>query len=164
MRNIVFLDIDGVVNTIQIDTKPYKNKRRKQGKFYFDICSPGDKRISNRQAIMWLNKLCIETKAEIVISSTWRISLDLEELKETLINSGLLPEIKVIGTTPLLNDQIRGEEINAYLQENKDISAFVILDDDVDMGDLKEYLVQTNTYVGFTYNEYLKAKKIFEKK
>lgn len=164
MRNIIFLDIDGVVNTIQIDTKPYEDKRRKRGKFYFDMCNSRDKRVSNRQAIMWLNKLCIETKAEIVISSTWRIDSDLEELKEILTNSGLLSEIKIVGKTPWLSGQTRGEEINVYLQENKNISAFVILDDDADMGDLKEHLVQTNTYVGFTYNEYLKAKKIFEKK
>ena len=53
---------------------------------------------------MWLNKLCKETGAKIVISSTWRFCEREGEptTEDCLRNSGLLPEIEIIGKTPRL--------------------------------------------------------------
>lgn len=169
---LIFLDIDGVVNTLMIDTKPFDYPNRqsieRDGGFYYDLCHGSDDRVSNYQAVMWLNKLCKETKAKIVISSTWRYSYSCEEIKNCLVNSGLLPEIEIIGQTPDLryrNEFFRGDEIKMYLKEwyPEGWPAFVILDDDADMLDLIDHLVQTHTDRGFGYPDYLKALQVLEK-
>ena len=161
---IIFLDIDGVVNTLQIDINPYPNGRKSVDSiFYYDICSESDERVSNRQAIMWLNKLCLETRAMIVITSTWRLHTPYN-VEQCLRNSGLLDEIKIIGKTPRIGDGCRGDEISWWLGskfgEDSNKVSFVILDDDSDMGELIDHLVQCNTYHGFGYPEYDKAKTI----
>lgn len=168
MDKLIFLDIDGVVNTLMIDTKPYSNEglgsKSREG-FYFDLCDITDDRVSNQQAVMWLNKLCKETNAKIVISSCWRrFERDGHTTERCLRETGLLPEIEVIGKTPYLCNKQRGDEISAYLRsnyKNKDYK-FVILDDDSDMGDLMNHLVLCSTDYGFNYPEYVKALKILE--
>lgn len=72
MKNLIFLDIDGVVNTLMISTKPFDTNRGQISRdgFYYELCNSSDKRVSNTQAVMWLNKLCKIVDAEIVISST----------------------------------------------------------------------------------------------
>lgn len=167
---IIFLDIDGVVNTLQIDIKPFPGKENKHfDGFYYDLCYNNDGRVSNRQAVMWLNKLCIETGAKIVISSTWRYCERPGEYttEECLRNTGLLLEIEIIGKTPVMSGHIRGDEINQWLIDHYgnnllDVS-FVILDDDADMGNLIECLVQTHVDYGFNYPEYKKALDILLK-
>ena len=167
---VIFLDIDGVVNTLQISSQPFNTrsgKIKRAGGFYYNICTPRDKQVSNIQAIEWLNKLCIETQASIVISSTWRLAKgDYERTCEALYNSGLRPEIRIIGCTPRIYagwDIPRGVEIQDFLTGHPDITQYVILDDDADMGDLVDHLVQTNTYIGFTYPDYIKALDILSK-
>lgn len=170
MKNrIIFLDIDGVVNTRQIGIMPFPSAcgkiRRKDG-FFYDLCNNKDGRVSNIQAVMWLNKLCKDTGAKIVISSTWRFHDDEDfTTEDCLRNSGLLPEIEIIGKTPNAGTSIRGDDINNYLCTRCDPlnTSFVILDDDNDMGDLIDYLVLCDTDVGFGYNEYRKALEILIK-
>lgn len=166
-NKVVFLDIDGVVNTLIIDTKPFKTDRGQISRdgFYYKLNMPDDGEVSNRQAIMWLNKLCKETGAKIVITSTWRFGNDgLEKTKKALYNSGLLDNIEIIGGTPIAKNvfnQIRGKEIQQYLNNNQEIKNYVIIDDDSDMlPSQKEHLVQTDNYIGFTYNDYIEAKRI----
>ena len=161
---LIFLDIDGVVNTIMLDIKPFEGARGiicVDG-FYYDMCSNSDGRVSNRQAIMWLNKLCKETGAKIVISSTWRFCEREGEptTEDCLRNSGLLPEIEIIGKTPRLGyGNCRGDEILTYLQKEfpQGVYSYVILDDDADMGECIDALVQCEVHRGFGYPEYKKA-------
>lgn len=161
---LIFLDIDGVVNTLMINTSPYPSRTGKIERegFYFDLCSSSDERVSNTQAIMWLNKLCKDTGARIVITSTWRRrNQHYKDIKQYLVNSGLLEEINVEGATPWL-DGPRGEEILHYLQEHypNGVTSYVILDDDSDMEGCMDFLVKCNTYHGFGYPEYLEALRI----
>ena len=165
--NVVFLDIDGVVNTIQISRKPFADKGSGsicRNGLYFDICSTSDGRVSNEQAVMWLNKLCLETKAKIVISSTWRFH-GLEECKKALYATGLDSNIEIIDSTPIsCFSRIRGAEITKWINKNKEnINQFVILDDDMDMGDLIDHLVKCDTYHGFGCLECEKAIEILKK-
>jgi hypothetical protein len=51
----------------------------------------------------------------------------------------------------------RGEEIQAWLTENPDVTQFVILDDDSDMAHLIDHLVQTDHKVGLTAADVKKA-------
>lgn len=163
MRPIIFLDIDGVVNTLQINTQPFDGRRGQVERdgFYFDLCNESDGRVSNLQAVQWLNKLCIEHSADIVISSTWRRFEKEYTVEQCLRNSGLLDEIKVIGATPYTGGE-RGGEIELWLQEHYPDGnvKFVILDDDSDMGNLAQYLVRCNCDHGFGYPEYRAASVI----
>lgn len=162
-KPIIFLDIDGVVNTLQINTQPYPSDRgniSREG-FYFDMCDITDDRVSNIQAIMWLNKLCKDTGAKIVISSTWRLFQRGEySVEKCLRNSGLLEEIEIIGATPYFPGEHRGMEIQKWIDDNNFTGEFVILDDDKDMDHLMDHLAWCNCHVGFGYPEYANSLKI----
>ena len=55
----------------------------------------------------------------------------------------------IVGVTPTdSKHKIRGEEIQAWLDSNKGIESFVILDDDSDMGVLLYRLVKTTNMFG----------------
>lgn len=140
--------------------EPIKARRllQKDG-YYFDLCYPQDKRVSNTQAVLWLEKLCKEFNADIVITSTWR--KDYKLACECLYNSGLSKDVKIIGKTPWL-DGYRGKEIDAWLKEHS-CPAFVILDDDTDMEPYMDYLVKTDFDIGITVTIYEKAKRLLEK-
>ena len=158
---VIFLDIDGVVNTLMI----YKNnndklnlKKGNDGYFY-DICSHYDLRVSNTQAIVWLDKICHDFNLSIVISSTWRY--DYEDTCKSLYNSGLSEDIKILGATKIMH-KARGIEIQDFLDSHPFIDDFIILDDDSDMEHLINHLIKVNTYTGLNYNHYLAISDYFK--
>lgn len=161
---VVFLDIDGVVNTIQIYKElPAHLKNaglKKIDGYYFDMCFNGSGRVSNTQAVVWLDKICHDYDLKIVVSSTWRGRLEM--CKECLYSSGLSRDIEIIGATPWIGGY-RGAEIKQYLDAHPEIEDFVILDDDADMEPFMDKLVLTNTYAGITAETELKIAQILEK-
>jgi hypothetical protein len=126
---VIFLDIDGVLNSQNFI-------HSFNGKWELHSVDPN--------AINVLNEIIKATNAKIVISSSWRIILDLNEIKDILIENGFVGEI--IGKTPIIrdNNRCRGDEINAYLEANPNIDKFIILDDDSDMDNLIDRLVKTS--------------------
>ena len=159
---VIFLDIDGVVNTLMISKEPFDHERGqiKRGEFYFDLCCPSDGRVSNTQAVLWLEKICRDNDCSIVLSSTWRNG-HYAEAVNALYNSGLSRDIKVIGKTPYLGT-IRGEEIAAFLRGHPEITSYVILDDDNDMGDLMDHLVLTKVHAGINMGTVIEVANKFE--
>lgn len=149
--NIVFLDYDGVVNTLIYSEK--------DNDFNFNF--PKDNKVNNYQAVKWLEKLCKEYKAKIVVTSSWR---EYDNYKECLYNGGLSKDIEIIGK---IKDYkyIRGSAIREYLDEHTEIEQYVILDDEnVDKEnnyDINTHFVRTETNRGFDYYEYQKAKFAF---
>lgn len=134
INNIIFLDIDGVLNS---------NK-------YFDG-------ISNKECINPVDRLMLDidmskvklllevinkTNAKIVITSSWRRMKLYPYIKERLVSMGL----PVVGETPFIEGR-RGEEIKSYLLENR-VSNYCIIDDEVfkDYNTLEDNLVITNFY------------------
>lgn len=83
---IIFLDIDGVLNTERNNNKNY-----------------GRPRPFDPEAISALNKIIKETDAKIVISSSWRYMYDTESMGELLFLEGLPKDI-VIGENPKPSD------------------------------------------------------------
>jgi hypothetical protein len=155
MLPVVFLDFDGVVNTIYWgcdDNGVYRENTFKGGHTY----------LNNGQAIGWLNELYNTIPYRVVISSTWRMSMSVEELQLLLLKSGFRPEIEVIGKTPVLND-LRGKEIQQWIDENNYEGDFIIVDDDNDMCHLMEHLVLCDTFVGFTFHEFKKSLNLLQK-
>ena len=143
---IIFLDYDGVVNTLwfqEVDGEP-------------DFNFPNMIQVNNTQAIAWLNKLYREYEYSIVVSSTWRY---FDNYKEALYSAGLNKDIKIIDTTQKGSfDEKRGDEIQQWLDKNSqyEIEDFVILDDDSDMKHLTSHLIKTDSIIGFTFYEYSK--------
>lgn len=151
---IIFLDIDGVLNTPRFQTIQIKNHEcdAYESQFNFDpICMKNLKEIIDK------------TNAYIVISSTWRYNdsddSDNRYMKEIYNNLNLYGiKDRVIGVTPDFRDNynsmlIRGHEIKYWLEENSDkfnIERFVIIDDDNDMFNLVDYLAECDYQDGLT--------------
>ena len=155
MKPIIFLDFDGVVETIYWE-------QDKNGIWNFNIHKSGHSELNNKQAIGWLNELYTKVPYDIVVSSTWRISMSIEELQNLLIKSGFRPDIQVIGKTPVLHKE-RGEEIQYWIDQHNFNGNFIILDDDVDMAHLSDHLILCDTFLGFTIYEYRKSIKFLQK-
>lgn len=128
MIKIIFLDIDGVLNSSQ-----YK---RKIGSKFDDPRYQIDP-----FAVKRLNGIIAATNAKIVISSTWRLSFiyaanALQKMQDCFMDYEIndivdfTPQILASDETPLIS--FRGDEIKEWLETNKDISNFVVLDD-IDM-------------------------------
>ena len=156
-NNIIFLDFDGVVNTI------YYRYYKRFKKYQMRYATSADKIVNNRQAIQWLNELYDKYPYDIVVTSTWRLHSNCIQI---LYNSGLNKKIKIIGYTPHLEGKTRGEEIKKWIEDNNYINFnnFIILDDDTDMGDLDKYLIKCDPYLGFTIYEFNKCIDFFKKK
>ena len=141
MRKIIFLDIDGVLNSMDYF------KQTKGCKGYTEI---------NPEKVKLLKEVVDRTGAEIVLSSTWR---DLGKRKnepehpmytyltDTLKEYGM----EIVDHTPYIG-QDRPKEIKAWLdnQQDKEIR-FVSLDDDFpkykyDEVGIGDFLVRTSFY------------------
>ncbi len=131
---IVFLDIDGVLNSHKfLYGKNFGCKPRTEQ--WLDMLDP--------EAVAHLNAITEATGAQIVISSSWRIAFwqNFDELCEILRKSGIKADIRA--RTPSGGDS-RGEEIRCWLINQLEFPlTWVILDDDSDMGDLVKYHVKT---------------------
>lgn len=142
----IFLDMDGVLVTMR------SHLAAKEDGFMRHIDLVGCK---------LLERLCRETGAKIVLSSTWRLHFDKPAMSMILCNGGFsrVPWHEQWRTPQLLN-RPRGHEIASWLEDNP-VEKFVIIDDDPDMTEAqKPFFVQTNGNNGILYDDYLSAKSI----
>lgn len=111
---VIFLDIDGVLNSDK----------------YFDKIEGRDihgiEEDIDVETIKLLRKAVEETGAKVVFTSTWRYKKRAEELKQLMLENGVI----VDSSTPYLKNE-RGEEIKQWLKEHPDTEDFVLLDDEV---------------------------------
>jgi hypothetical protein len=119
MVNVIFLDIDGVMRTSHSD-EWWSNFLGEH------IPLRVTERRLSRTAISNLNYLVTYSTAKIVISSTWRLNLTLEQLQNHFKKCGFSGE--VIDTTPIIGS--RGEEIQFYLDTHP-VNKYVVIDDTV---------------------------------
>lgn len=134
---VIFLDIDGVL----VNRNSFKLPRLELvgHRLSYHTADP--------VCIRLLNRIVAETGARIVISSVWR-GIGLKRLRE--IFSAWLAKGEIVDVTPNIDDAIRGDEIQAWLETQSDIHSFVIIDDDDDMGRLRHRLVETDCMIGLT--------------
>ena len=152
---LIFLDIDGVLN----DEKFYKNRR--YNKFinnkYNNI---------NYKKVKLINNICDKTGAKVVISSSWRINMTVEELQELFVF--FHGKFEVIGKTPMhgvLGN--RGIEINEFLDTygKENVEGYVIIDDDTDIqSNQLSNFVNTCYRKGITKKDCKKSIKILNSK
>lgn len=140
--NIIFLDIDGVLNM-------YGSSCRTFMKPYGQHIEPN---LAQR-----LNYICENVKDLcIVISSSWRSNM--EDLEKQMNEQGFKYWDKVIGKTPHI--RFRGHEIQAWINENKFKDRYLVIDDEVTdiCGDycnaiLKENTLQTDGNEGLLHKD-----------
>ena len=145
-KRVILLDIDGVLqptysqkrfsNNLEELQRMLADKYQNSGYLDMDKWDLGAVYYDwNLEAVANLEKLITVCKAEIVVSSDWRRSNDLEQLKLLFQIHGL--GVFVSDATPTLGVS-RDKEISAYLSEHSDIENFVIIDD-IDTGFSKIY-------------------------
>jgi uncharacterized protein YaaR (DUF327 family) len=148
--NIIFLDIDGVLNNRNhliktIDDNP---EMRKCTREIFD-----DENINN------LKELLKISGAKIVISSCWRIGSLYKSLIKNFVKWRIIDYLYDV--TPYLGGQQRGDEIRMWLSDHPEVDKFVIIDDDSDMCEFTNtHLVKTDYDFGLTKEVVEKALKI----
>jgi hypothetical protein len=143
--NIIFLDIDGVLN-------PLTAKRDASGRF-------GHRAFENFRLI--LDKL---PEASVVITSTWRYEYTLPEMKAYFREVGIDPH-RIVDMTPDLRCDdgmirhypTRDEEIRAWLGQHPGVEQFAILDDvgPEQMTGLEDDFFQTEFDEGLRYEQSL---------
>lgn len=137
MRPLIFLDIDGVLNSA--DWYMRRAEVLGHGKPF----NRNEEEI-DPAALERLNRLLDVSNGEIVLSSTWRMTDGLARTRGLLQKMGLRPG-RMIDATPVMHTY-RGLEIQSWLDsfpEELPLDQIVILDDDCDMEHLEHRLVKT---------------------
>lgn len=143
---IVFLDIDGVLNSSAFFIQSPDHEDTEAGAI-------------DPAAVRRLNRLLASTGAVVVVSSSWRYDRTVEDLQRLLEVRGFVGQ--VVDKTPDITEQsehgiflrcaTRGQEIFAWLQFQRVPVAFgsmVILDDDTDIAPLSHRHVKTDIFGG----------------
>ncbi len=164
MRKIIFLDIDGVLNS------DFWNEK------HSDKISDGI--LIDQEKIWLLAQLVEKTKAEIVLHSGWRFRFEdsgaplcreAEKLVDLLADSGL----KISGMTPDLTTEeirrtrkfslVKADEILLWLKIHPAISGWVVLDDlMLSHETVIRYQVRPDHTIGLTREDIMEAERILE--
>ena len=115
--NILFLDMDGVMNTLYTSV----------------IANPDDIDAEN---VKWLKHIVTSVDLKIVLSTSWRHSPELVRKINKRFHDEGFGRI-VIDMTPDLLDGVRGIEIMTWLEAQPvgRVKKFAVLDDDTDAGE-----------------------------
>ena len=173
MKNkIIFLDIDGVLNTevfVRCYLQTLKHIGEIKGESFMkkelsDII-PHDHfgALFCPVSCGFLEHIIQETKADIVISSTWRFS-GLKHIRELWEHRNLPGN--VIDVTPHMRSNSineidlsfkeraeRGNEIKEWMKRNDFTGNYVIIDDDDDvLPEQESHFIQTNHMYGITFD------------
>lgn len=163
---ILFLDFDGVLNSMQ--SRIFWENIKDQTAFEEQMKTYSGGILE--MIAMEFCPICLSNMDElirrnpdlkIVISSSWRMSRSVEELKE-LFKSELISSRMIDKTDSFSN--IRGEEIQKWLDEHPEVTHYVIVDDDSTMTEQqKDNFVKTSPLHGFQYGDMLWAERILTK-
>jgi HAD domain in Swiss Army Knife RNA repair proteins len=144
-RPIIFLDVDGVLNS----SLYYEELREND---ILEKTLESDVGNISRKSLQLVNDLCIKTDAIVVISSVWRISRTITELRKLFKKCGAT--FQIVGKTPNIG-WARGVEFIRY----------AIIDDDSDMLLTQDpNFFQVDGYSGLTPNICYKIQRFFENK
>ena len=136
---IIFLDFDGVLNDLQffIDRNADESGDRSLAQRHF-----------NPEKVELINKLCDNTGAKVVVSSSWREGSDTEEMRSLMTDVG--GTFDIIDITPYIKGVPRGWEIDQWLKCNfNNNKNWVIIDDDSDMpGSQLRHFFRTDSNYG----------------
>ena len=134
--NVIFLDIDGVLNGYNFWNllgwniiSKFNSDRLKS--WYRDITEPFGVHESKVKRLAKIVHNTMNTK--VVISSCWRFGLQSNNLsyaQRKLLDLFDKYDIKIYGYTPRSESGKRDEEIITWLSKHKEVNKFIILDDE----------------------------------
>lgn len=145
---ILFLDFDGVINTIDWRDKCW-DARREPHEYLLAVL------------VARVNEIVADSKAQVVASTAWRVEYSRVALETILRQAGA--NFPLLSTTPFI-DGPRGAEILAWLDAAPEqVEAFVILDDlpPNEFDGLRHHLIQVNASVGLSAIGVQRAKALF---
>lgn len=174
---VLFLDIDGVLNSENWFAYRIYCVKNNMVNILMNFVDTDDRNIKHKltmlddRAIANLNRIIEETGCKVVLSSSWRSSIESENIftRNLLKLKGFKYEFYDVTPRLWFSDFSirRGEEIKFWLDkesEKHEIESFVILDDDSDM--LPEQMnnfIHVDGQVGLTDRDVLKAIEILNK-
>lgn len=183
-KNIIFLDVDGVLNYEIFYVARYKKLTRYDNVPFYKTVKKYLKKLVKKKEInrmeyyqgqmcpdkmSLLNKLCIETESVVVLSASMRASWDVLELNK--IFQGCGATFTIIDKTGHCVDRIRGVEIYNWLKDNckelfgvqgSEFYRYAIIDDDSDMLLWQQnHFFHTDNYSGLTHNTCYRIKRFF---
>lgn len=142
--NIIFLDIDGVLNTNESFKKEYyRSKELNRDRIY-----PIDE-----VRLLYLLEIVKLTDAKIVLTSSNRLNfikydnklIPLNGIGKDIINSFNRHNLSIYDITPYDNNRIKGNEIKMWLENNNNVDNYIIIDDEeVGLELYKDKLIKTN--------------------
>lgn len=155
MRPVIFLDIDGVVNTSKNYHewhKAHKESPVATGKY--SILDPHATKLFDPELVGNVKEVIKRTGAMIVVSSSWRLMFgsEFELLRDLLVRVGFSPD-DIAGATPYQNPERASAIQDWLLGTNQREVQMVILDDEDNalfgVFDLAPLHVQTDVNIGF---------------
>ena len=136
---IIFLDIDGVLNS-----RRYDQER-----------APGYANKIDVTRLPLLKEIVDRTGARIVLSTSWRMYWEPDEALCAPIGQDINElfaqyELSIYDKTPTISARDRDEEVREWLSaHNGEVESFVMLDDIAfGWGDLSDHLVRTSPMIG----------------
>ena len=174
---VLFLDIDGVLNSENWFAYRIYCVKNNMVNILMNFVDTDDRNIKHKltmlddRAMANLNRIVEETDCKVVLSSSWRSSIESENIftQNLLKLKGFKYEFYDVTPRLWFSDFSirRGEEIKFWLDkesEKHEIESFAILDDDSDM--LPEQMnnfIHIDRQVGLTDRDVLTAIKILNK-
>lgn len=143
---VLFLDLDGVLNSMRTVVA--------HGCFPHTL-ELHEKKMWDWTGVQLIRKLCQDTGAKIVVSSSWRQNYTHTEIGNYfgLVCIGSTPNRGFFGS--------RGDEIQAWLALRPEVTNYAILDDNGGMLESqRDHFVQTSIENGVTMNCYVVLKRI----
>lgn len=162
MNNVIFLDIDGVLNS-----NFWNDSHQKE---------ISDGKLIDIEKIRLLAKLVKNTNAKIILHSGWKFWFDSnlqptrkesENLSRLLQQEGLI----IDGMTPDFSTEeirkskkfslVKASEILAWLTKHKEIDNWLVIDDlDLHNPEIESHQIKTDSSIGLTIEDIQKAEKL----
>ena len=134
--NIVFTDIDGVLNP------HWKSK----------WCP---------KAVAIYCRMCKDFNLKPVITSTWRLAHDKNALQKIFLDNNI--DIDILDFTPHIDQADRGLEIRSWLDSNQ-CDLYIVLDDKVsDIVAYVDNVIKVRSWIGLTEEEYKEVSILIKK-
>ncbi len=148
---IIFLDIDGVLNSKYTDRYARTVLKKEKG---YHVSFDGT-------CMMALNDIIEghEEEVRFVLSSTWRNDHTQEEMEKLLYQHGFKGKFHEDWATKHLWTS-RGKEVQEWLSRHSEVENWICLDDGTDFFD-KDNLILTDDFIGLTIYESLLARYFF---
>jgi hypothetical protein len=143
---VVFLDIDGVLNS-QRSCIAFGGYPHEVVGFHRDMF--------DEVALRLIRGIVKQAGASVVLSSSWRITNSAHEVANGL-------DLPIMDITPVrwAAGQVRGHEIAEWLSKHPEVESYAIVDDDSDMlPEQAPFFVHTSNFDGFRWAD---AQKLCE--